>query len=115
MISRKIEQELECFHKSDRNYALLIDGARQVGKTFIIESFGQSHYESFIKIDFIRTPDAHKIFNNVENEADVLARLSALTDKPLIKGHTLIFFDEIQKCPEVVTYVKYLVQEGSYR
>ena len=114
MISRKIEQELERFHKSNHNYALLIDGARQVGKTFIIESFGQGHYESFIKIDFIRTPDARKIFNGVENEADVLVRLSALTDKPLIKGHTLIFFDEIQKCPEVVTYIKYLVQEGSY-
>jgi len=115
MINRKILKELTRFYESQRPYALLIDGARQVGKTFIVESFGRSHYDSFIKIDFIQTPDACDIFKNVENETDVLVRLSAWTDQPLIKGRTLIFFDEVEKCPEVVTYIKYLVQEGSYR
>lgn len=115
MIYRKIEQELLRFFESKNNYALLVDGARQVGKTFIIDAFARQHYDSFIKIDFIKTPDACKIFNAVENEQEVLVRLSAFIDKPLVKGKTLIFFDEVEKCPEVVTYIKYLVQEGSYR
>lgn len=114
MISRKIEDKLQLFLKSTRRYALLIDGARQVGKTFIVEAFGKRHYESFIKIDFIRTPGALDLFKDIEDESDILLRLSAFCDQPLIKGRTLIFFDEIEKCPEAVTYIKYLVQEGSY-
>ena len=115
MISRSIESELERFLKSENGYALLVDGARQVGKTSIIEDFGRKHYESFVKIDFIRTPEACDIFSNVEDESDILVRLTAFCDLPLVKGRTLIFLDEIQKCPEAVTYIKYLVQEGSYR
>ena len=115
MISRNIETELLCFSKSTKGYALLVDGARQVGKTSIIEDFGRRHYNSFVKIDFIRTPGACDIFSNVGDESDILVRLTALCDEPLVKGKTLIFFDEIQKCPEAVTYMKYLVQEGSYR
>ena len=114
MISRKIEDKLQLFLKSTRRYALLIDGARQVGKTFIVEAFGKRHYESFIKIDFIRTPGALDLFKDIEDESDILLRLSAFCDQPLIKGRTLIFFDEIEKCPEAVTYIKYLVLEGSY-
>ena len=115
MISRNIEAELLRFNQSTNNHALLVDGARQVGKTSIIEDFGRRHYNSFVKIDFIRTPGACDIFRNVGDESDILVRLTALCDEPLVKGKTLIFFDEIQKCPEAVTYMKYLVQEGSYR
>ena len=115
MISRKIEQELKRFRESRNASALLVDGARQVGKTSIIEDFGRKHFKSFVKIDFIRNPDACDIFKNVGDETDILVRLTALCDQPLVKGETLVFFDEIQKCPEAVTYVKYLVQEGSYR
>ena len=55
MIKRKIEQELQKFYDAKGRYALLVDGARQVGKTFIIESFARMHYQSFLKIDFIRS------------------------------------------------------------
>ena len=115
MISRNIEAELLRFSRSAKGYALLVDGARQVGKTSIIEEFGRKHYNSFLKIDFIRTPGANDIFRNIGDESDILVRLTAFSDVPLVKGHTLIFLDEIQKCPEAVTYIKYLVQEGSYR
>ena len=54
MISRKIEKCLETFFEAKGEYALLIDGARQVGKTFIIEEFGRKHYESVVKIDFVK-------------------------------------------------------------
>lgn len=114
MIRRKIEQELARFYNAKNRYALLVDGARQVGKTFIIESFGRTHYKSLVKIDFIRTPSARAIFQDIEDESDILVRLSAFSNQPLIKGQTLVFLDEIEKCPEAVTYIKYLVQEGSY-
>ena len=114
MIKRRIEQELQKFYDAKGRYALLVDGARQVGKTFIIESFARTHYQSFLKIDFIRTPDAKAIFQDVADESEILVRLSAFSEQPLVKGQTLIFLDEIEQCPEAVTYVKYLVQEGSF-
>ena len=115
MIFRKITKRLERFFQDRGKYALLIDGARQVGKTFIIEEFGRSHYESVVKIDFVKMKDAVKLFEDVEDEKEIISRISAFTSKPLIAGKTLIFLDEIQKCPEAVTYMKYLVRDdGRY-
>ena len=68
MIFRKITERLERFYRDNGKYALLIDGARQVGKTFIIEAFGRSHYESVIKIDFVKMKGAIKLCENVEDE-----------------------------------------------
>ena len=62
MISRKIEKVLKTFFDAKGEYALLIDGARQVGKTFIIEEFGRTHYESVIKIDFVKMKGAVELF-----------------------------------------------------
>lgn len=114
MITRKIEAWIKHYYEST-NKALLIDGARQVGKTFTVRRFGNSHFESFVEINFIRTPEAVEIFKNAVDSDSVLLRLSAFTDKPLIKGKTLVFFDEVQRCPEIVTAIKFLVDEGSYR
>lgn len=114
MIKRKIDTQIGHFYATNKK-ALLIDGARQVGKTFSIRRFGKEHFESFIEINFVRTPDAIDIFRNAADDDSILLRLSAFADKPLIKGKTLIFFDEVQKCPEIVTAIKFLVDEGSYQ
>ena len=115
MISRKITARLEEFYKEGGKSALLIDGARQVGKTYIIEEFGRTHYESVVKIDFVKMKGAIGLFQDVEDEKEIISRISAFSQKPLIEGKTLIFLDEIQKCPEAVTYLKYLVREdGRY-
>ena len=111
MIWRKIEERLEEFFRANGRYALLVDGARQVGKTFIIEAFGRTHYESVVKIDFVKMKGAIDLFQDVADETEILTRISAFVDIPLIPGKTLIFLDEIQKCPEAVTYVKYLVKD----
>lgn len=115
MINRKIDKEFECFHKQGRKEALLIDGARQVGKTFSIREYGKHHFEHTIEINFLKDRDAKGIFENVHDERDVLTRLSAYRKGEMVPGKTLIFFDEVQECPEVVTYIKFLVDEGSYR
>jgi len=111
MIWRKISEKLEDFYGANGRYALLVDGARQVGKTYSIEQFANAHYESVIKIDFIKMPGAVDLFRDVADESEVLTRISAFSDKPMIEGRTLIFFDEVQECPEAVTFIKYLVKD----
>ena len=115
MIRRKIEREIEAWHRAQINEALLIDGARQVGKTFIIREFGKRHFENVVELNFLKDKTLTGIFNGVANASDVLMRISALPKVKLIPRKTLILFDEVQECPEVVTYIKFLVDEGGYR
>lgn len=114
MISRKIEKELQRFYESNEKKALLITGARQVGKTYIIRELGKK-YESFVEINFLENSTAQSLFDNAKNSEDLLLRLSAITNKELIPKKTLIFLDEVQECKEIVTAIKFLVEEGSYR
>lgn len=113
MIKRHIFSKIIDFYKTTSK-ALLIAGARQVGKTYIIREFGK-RFDRFVEINFVDNPEAISIFKNASGHNDILLRLSLFTDKPLIKGKTLIFFDEVQKYPDIVTAIKYLVDEGSYR
>lgn len=94
--------------------ALLLTGARQTGKTFAIRELGNK-YQSFVEINFIESPEAVNIFKAANSAEEILLRLSAFTNKKLIKGYTLIFFDEVQECEEIITAIKFLVDEGSYR
>lgn len=114
MLDRKISSIIEHFYEVNKG-ALLLTGARQIGKTYSIRQFGKKHFKSFIEINFIETPEAIEIFSNAKSSADIILRLSAFTDKPLIKNETMIFFDEVQKCPEIVTAIKFLVDDGRYR
>lgn len=113
MINRKFSERLEKFYSDNGKYALLVDGARQVGKTFLVEQFAKSHYANIIEINFVKEASAKLIFQNVENEIDILEKLSAYSHKELRRGQTLVFLDEIQECPEAVTFMKFLVQEGT--
>lgn len=113
MLKRKIDTFIRNFYKSSKN-ALLITGARQIGKTFSIREFGKQ-WKCFVEINFIENEEAALLLKDAKNTSDLLLRLSALTNKKLEKGNTLIFFDEVQACPEVVTAIKFLVEEGSYR
>ena len=114
MLKRKIDSYLEQFYKRT-NKALLVTGARQTGKSFSIRQYGTTHYENFVEINFIEQPDAVEILKGAKSSQDILVRLSLLTSTPLVAGNTLVFFDEVQECPEIVTATKFLVNEGSYR
>ena len=113
MLKRKIDDYIRNYYETTRN-ALLVTGARQTGKTYSIRQFGKS-FKSFVEINFIEMPEAVELFKGAKSSGDMLLRLSALTSVPLIKGETLVFFDEVQECPEIVTAIKFLVDEGSYR
>ena len=114
MISRKIYGFLHDFFANDKK-ALLVTGARQIGKTYSIKHVGNQDFEVFVEINFYKTPEAVSLFNGAKDVSDVLFRLSSLADKPLIPGKTLIFFDEVQHCPEIVTWIKFLVEDGTCR
>ena len=114
MLKRKIDSYLEQFYKRT-NKALLVTGARQTGKSFSIRQYGTAHYENFVEINFIEQPEAAEILKGAKNSQDILVRLSLLTSTPLVAGKTLVFFDEVQECSEMVTAIKFLVDEGSYR
>lgn len=115
MLKRKIEKALTDFKETRPNSALLLTGARQVGKTFIVRKFAKRQYRSFLEINFIKQPEAKSLFENLNGEDDFFLRLSAFTDMELAPNDTLIFFDEVQECPEVVTYIKFLVDDGRFQ
>ena len=113
MLKRKIDSYIRKFYSTSRN-ALLITGARQTGKTFSIREFGKS-FKSFVEINFVDMPEAVNVFANAKSSSDILLRLSAITRVPLVKGETLVFFDEVQKSPNIVTAIECLVDDGSFR
>ncbi len=112
MIQRKIDTFIHDFYANPKR-ALMITGARQIGKTFSIRQFGKT-FSSFVEINFIENTLAVEALKNASNAKDFLLKLSTLTTTPLVPGKTLIFFDEVQACPEVVSMIKFLIEEGSY-
>lgn len=95
--------------------SLLVTGARQVGKTFSIRLAAKDCFDHVVEINFIEQPSAVELFNGVTDAKELLLRISAFTRKQLVPGKTIIFFDEVQECKEIVTAIKFLVDEGSYR
>ena len=114
MLTRKIDNVIDTFYDNTK-MALMLTGARQVGKTNAFRRLAQRKFERYVEINFIETPNAKQIFQGAQNAKEILLRLSAFADGPLVPGKTLILFDEVQRCPECVTQIKFLVDEGSYR
>lgn len=112
---RDIEKRIDHFFATEKNKALLITGARQVGKTYTIRHFTKEHFTNVIEINFIEQENAVKIFESPKNVKDILLKISTVSKVPLIPHETIIFFDEVQECKEIVTAMKFLVEEGSYK
>lgn len=114
MIDRKLDKIIES-HYANNKSALLLTGARQVGKTIAIRRYAQRAKLNLLEINFHEDKEAYRIFEGAKNAKEVLFRISAYYHKSLEKGKTLIFFDEVQKYSDVVTWIKFLVDEGSFR
>ena len=114
MIARKVDKLIHNFMLNDKR-SLLVTGARQVGKTFSVRRVGKECFENVVEINFVEQPDAIELFREQKGAKDLLLRLSAFSKKPLVPGKTLIFFDEVQECKDIVTAIKFLVDEGSYK
>ena len=114
---RKIYEEILKWKKrSAGQTALLIDGARRVGKSYIAEKFAAAEYKSYLLIDFNRAPkEVTDLFENYLNDLDTLFMyLSGFYNTKLYERETLIILDEVQLCPRARSAIKYLVADGRY-
>lgn len=111
---RKAERILKNWKENTKKKALLVTGARQTGKTYIIREFGKANYKHFAEINFITTPSAAEIFSGDLNADTLIMNLTAFLGMPLEKGETLIFLDEIQECPNARTAIKFLVDDNRF-
>lgn len=114
MLHRKIEKKISDWIKNSRK-ALLIDGARQVGKTYIIKKVLQKEGCEYIEFNLLKNQSLANLLAKSETVDDMITNLSLFSDKPLKKGKTFIFFDEIQEFKELTTKIKFWVDEGSFR
>ena len=114
MLKRKIESSISSWIKNDTK-ALLIDGARQVGKTYIIRKMLKEQECDYIEFNLIQSPELVKLLEKTESVDDMITNLSLFTNKAFVKGKTFIFIDEIQEFKEITTKVKFWVEEGSFR
>ena len=116
-MKRKIYNELLKWKQEEKGrVAILIDGARRVGKSYIVKEFAKNEYKSFIFIDFNSAPkDVFALFDNYLSDLDVLFMyLQNIMGVKLYERESLIVFDEVQLCPRARAAIKYLVEDGRY-
>ncbi len=115
MLYRKIESYIQNYFKKDSNKVLVIDGARQVGKSYIIRKVGIELFENYIELNFVEDFQGEQLFKNVNSAKDFYFILSTVYgDKMKDKENTLIFLDEIQVYPQFITLLKFLKQDDKY-
>jgi len=115
MLFRKIEATIESHLKANSPKILLIDGARQVGKTYIIRHVGNKLFENFIEINMVEDSIGDRLFENTKTVEDFYLQVSMLAgNKMKAKENTLIFIDEIQAYPHLLTLLKFLSQDGKF-
>ena len=108
MLKRKATDYIENWIKTKNKKCLLVQGPRQVGKTYLVEHFAANHYEDFIEINFKEMPSACEIFkSDLTVDKMVMAIKFRFPDKKLLPKKTLIFLDEIQECEEAITSLKF--------
>lgn len=115
MLYRKLQIPIERFLMSDSNKVLVLDGARQVGKTFIIRHVGQKLFSNFIEINLKADAEGDRAFANVHTVKDFYLRLSVIAGQKMgSKDDTLVFLDEIQSYPHLLTMLKFLKDEDRF-
>lgn len=111
---RKMAETIRSWRKTRAQECLLIKGARQVGKTYIVREVGHADYENFVEVNFIERPAARQAFDGDLSPREILKRLSLVVpDVAFPAGKTLLFLDEIQECPNARTALKFLAQDRS--
>ena len=109
MLKRKLYTELKKWKEKREKECLLVKGARQVGKTFLINEFGKNEYKNFISINFYENENYKKIFEGSLSANDIYNKMSLYIENfKIIEKETLIFLDEIQFCPSARTALKFL-------
>lgn len=115
MLKRKFIETLKQWKNTKKRECLLVNGARQVGKTFIIDVFGRENYQSYIYLNLFKNPEYKQIFDGELEPTEIYKRISLLVKNvKFIEGDTLIFIDEIQACSKARTALKFLAMDDKY-
>ncbi len=106
-------QELVEWKNTDNRKPLIIKGARQVGKTWLMKEFGRTCYENFVYFNFDEEEELASIFQTNKNPNRILELLSMISKEKITPGETLIIFDEVQECPEALNSLKYFREKAN--
>ena len=116
MLYRKITSYIEDYLKSDTDKILILEGARQIGKSFSICEAGTRLYPNYVEINFVEDDEGDQLFKNIHKKEDFYLTLSMVAgDKLSGRDGTLVFLDEIQHYPQYLTMLKFLREDGRYR
>ena len=116
MLYRKITSYIEEYLKSDTDKILILEGARQIGKSFSIREVGQRLYLNYVEINFVEDDEGRKLFKNIHTKEDFYLTLSMVAgDRLSGRDDTLVFLDEVQHYPQYLTMLKFLREDGRYR
>lgn len=111
-IERDIIQRLKLWKDSPNRKPILLKGARQIGKSWVMETFGHECFEFCVKFDFDRQVELHSLFKTTKSPERLLKELALHCHQPIIPGKTLIIFDEIQECEEALNSLKYFCEDA---
>lgn len=114
MLKRKITDAIDDWFKNSKS-ALLIDGARQIGKTTVIEEYLKRSKTNYVELNLLENKLALEAFNTSTDAQQLQLRISSLSNKPMVENETIVFIDEIQEAKDAITPIKFLVQDGRYK
>lgn len=112
-MKRNVIQDLINWKASEERKPMVLKGARQVGKTWLMKEFGQSCYHSFVYFNFDEEDELQSIFETNKNPQRIIELLSMIAGEKILPGETLIIFDEIQECPEALNVLKYFKEKAN--
>ncbi len=112
-MKRFIIEKLKEWKESKYRKPLILKGARQVGKTYILKQFGEENYEGVAYFNFDHDEDLYNLFENTKDPKRILEQLSFIYGKAIMPEKTLIIFDEIQECPNALNALKYFYEEAN--
>lgn len=112
MLWRKLQETLAEWKRNRTRQALLVSGARQVGKTTAVRAFAKAEYGNLAEVNFLGNPVAVETVSRATGAGDLLMRLSVLSGETIEPGSTLLFLDEVQECRDLVTWVKFLAERA---
>jgi predicted AAA+ superfamily ATPase len=114
VLKRKVMEQLNNWYEYRTKQALLITGARQVGKTFLAREFARQHWDNVVEINFFENTQAARAIDSAQDSRQLFTRLSAFADEPMVPGKTVLFLDEVQECKNAVTAIKFLMDRGDF-
>jgi predicted AAA+ superfamily ATPase len=115
MLYRKISTEIEAHLRSEDDKIMVVEGARQIGKSYIIREVGTRLYSNFVEVNFIKDDETDGLFRDIRGLDEFYMTLSMVAGGKLgTKSDTLVFLDEIQHYPQYLTMLKFLREEGKY-